>query len=64
MKKKDILRDGVGFVKCSGIKYPHPDYDAYTGKVWQNFYISGNELKKKVAFGTGAHINGVELLFL
>lgn len=37
--------DGVSFVKGSGIKYPHPDYDAYTGEVWQNFYIPGNELK-------------------
>ena len=37
--------DGVPFVKGSGIKYPHPDYNSYPGwEVWDNWYISGDQL--------------------
>lgn len=37
--------DGVHFVKGSGIKYPHPDYDSYTGEIFDTWYISGTKLK-------------------
>jgi len=37
--------DGVPFVKGSGIKYPHPDYNSYPGwEVWDTWYISGDQL--------------------
>ncbi len=37
--------DGVPFVKGTGIKYPHPDYNSYPGwEVWENWYINGNDL--------------------
>lgn len=44
-RSTSYLWDGVHFVKGSGVKYPHPDYTAYSGEVWQNFYVAGNELK-------------------
>jgi hypothetical protein len=44
-RSTSYLWDGVHFVKGSGVKYPHPDYNAYNGEVWENFYIAGNELK-------------------
>ncbi len=37
--------DGVKFVKGSGIKYPHPNYDSYTGEIFDTWYISGTQLK-------------------
>jgi len=37
--------DGVNFIKGSGIKYPHPDYDKYSGEVWDTWSISGTQLK-------------------
>jgi hypothetical protein len=37
--------DNVNFVKGSGIKYPHPDYDKYSGEVWESWSINGNKLK-------------------
>lgn len=37
--------DGVHFVKGSGIKYPHPDYNSYTGEIFETWYISGTKLK-------------------
>ena len=37
--------DGVPFVKGSGIKYPHPDYNSYPGwEVWETWKINGNDL--------------------
>lgn len=38
--------DGVTFVKGSGVKYPHPDYDwyDYKGEVWQTWKITGTKL--------------------
>jgi len=38
--------DGVTFVKGSGIKYPHPDYDwySYKGEIWDSWKITGTKL--------------------
>ena len=36
--------DGVYFASGSGIKYPHPDYQAYGAEPWEGFYIDGNQL--------------------
>lgn len=36
--------DGVTFIKGSGIKYPHPDYNTYKAYNYQTFYITGNKL--------------------
>jgi hypothetical protein len=36
--------DGVYFTSGSGIKYAHPDYDAYGASEWEGFYISGTQL--------------------
>jgi hypothetical protein len=49
--------DDVTFIKGSGIKYPHPDYDwyDYKGEVWESWKISGTELNHyHVSDGTSA----------
>lgn len=49
--------DGVTFIKGSGIKYPHPDYDWYNykGEVWESWKISGKKLNHyHVSSGTSA----------
>jgi len=49
--------DGVTFVKGSGIKYPHPDYDwyDYKGEVWESWKITGTKLNHyHVSRGTSA----------
>ena len=36
--------DDVYFATGYGIKYPHPDYQAYGAQAWDSFYISGDQL--------------------
>jgi hypothetical protein len=39
--------DSVYFASGYGIKYPHPDYQAYGAQPWDSFYISGNQLNHR-----------------
>ena len=39
--------DGVYFTSGPGIKYAHPDYDAYGASEWEGFYISGTQLNHR-----------------
>jgi hypothetical protein len=44
-RSTSYIWDDVYFVKGSGVKYPHPSYSIYTGEVWENYYINGDDLK-------------------
>jgi hypothetical protein len=37
--------DGVTYVNGKGVKYPHPDYDAYGIEKWDDVYVQGTKLK-------------------
>lgn len=39
--------DDVYFATGYGIKYPHPDYQAYGAQAWDSFYISGDQLNHR-----------------